>query len=49
MQPYDNFVKGNGWLDEVGERSDITRITNADGTLADNSGFYISRGGLLKK
>ena len=49
MQPYDNFVKGNGWLDEVGERSDITRITNADGTLADNSGFYISRGGSTEK
>jgi len=49
MQKYDNYVKRNGWLDDVGERSDVLRISNADGSLAENSGFYISRGGSVEK
>ena len=49
MKPYDDYVKRNGWLDDVGERPDVTRVTNPDGTLADNSGFYISRGGATEK
>ncbi len=49
MKPYDDYVKRNGWLDDVGERSDVARVTNPDGTLADNSGFYVTRGGSVEK